>query len=123
MASGYRARIDDLAARAERERATFDPPENPPDEERAMAVLREGFGPLVVLYLDARTADRDVAFSGAELAQFHRATNDWLALYARCHGVAMDPDTTIRAAAEALIETHNVRDTAQLLTQVPPRDS
>jgi hypothetical protein len=120
--SDYRERIDDLAARAERDRAAFEPPRNPPDEERAMAILREGFGPLVVLYLDARTADWDVEFSGAELAQFHRAANDWLALYARCHGVAMEPDTTIRAAAEALIETHNIRDTAQLLTQVPSRD-
>jgi hypothetical protein len=122
MASGYRERIDDLAARAERDRETFDPPENPPDEERAMEFLREGLGPLVALYLEAHTAEWDVEFSGAELAQFHRATNDWLVLYARCHGVPMDPDTTIRKAAELLVETHNIRDTAQLLTHVPPRE-
>ena len=122
MASGYRDRIDDLAARAERDRETFDPPANPPDEERAMAFLREGLGPLVALYLEARTADWDVEFSGAELEGFHRAANDWLALYARCYGVTMDPDTTIRKAAEVLVETHNIRDTAQLLTQVPPRE-
>jgi hypothetical protein len=121
-ASGYRERIDELAAQAERDREAFEQPRNPPDEERAMAVLREGLGPLVVLYLDARTAEYDVEFSGEELAQFHRATNDWLALYARCHGVEINPDVTIRKAAEALIETHNIRDTAQLLTQVPPRD-
>ena len=87
-----------------------------------MTYLREGLGPLVALYLEARTADWDVEFSGAELAEFHRATNDWLALYARCYGVTMDPDATIRKAAEVLIETHNIRDTAQLLTQVPPRE-
>ncbi|EMA42181.1 hypothetical protein C448_11641 [Halococcus morrhuae DSM 1307] len=117
----YRERIDELAARAARDRATFEPPENPPDEERAMAFLREGLGPLVVLYLDARTADQGVAFSGDELAQFHRATNDWLALYARCYGVAMEPDATIRKAAEVLIQTDDIQATAQLLTQVPPR--
>lgn len=120
--SDYRERIDDLAARAERDRATFEPPENPPDEERAMAILREGFGPLVVLYLDARTADWTVEFSAAELEWFHRATNDWLALYARCYGVEMHPDVTVRRAAEVLMETHNIHDTAQLLTQVPPRE-
>ncbi len=122
-ASGYRERIGDLATRAERDRETFDPPENPPDEERAMAFLREGLGPLVALYLEARTADWEVGFSAAELEAFHRATNDWITLYARCYGVSMDPDTTIRKAAEVLIETHNIRDTAQLLTHVPPRDS
>jgi hypothetical protein len=117
----YRERIDDLVARAARDRATFESPENPPDEERAMAYLREGLGPLVVLYLDARTADEAVAFSGDELAQFHRATNDWLALYTRCYGVAMEPDATIRKAAEVLIGTDDIRATAQLLTQVPSR--
>ncbi|WP_049999015.1 hypothetical protein [Halococcus sediminicola] len=123
MTSGYRDRIETLAARAANDRETFDPPSNPPDEERAMGFLREGLGPLVALYLEARTADWDVEFSGAELEKFHRATNDWLALYTQCYGVTMDPDTTIRKAAEVLIETHNIRDTAQLLTQVPPRES
>ena len=123
MASGYRDRIETLAARAANDRETFDPPSNPPDEERAMGFLREGLGPLVALYLEARTAEWDVEFSSAELEGFHRATNDWLALYTQCYGVTMDPDTTIRKAAEVLIETHNIRDTAQMLTQVPPRES
>jgi hypothetical protein len=121
--SGYRERIDDLAAQAAQDRAAFDPPSNPPNEERAMELLREGLGPLVALYLEAHTAEWDVEFSPTELEEFHRATNDWLALYTRCYGVAMDPDTTIRKAAEVLIETHNIRDTAQLLTQVPARES
>jgi hypothetical protein len=121
MVSGYHERIENLAARAARDRETFDPPTNPPDEGRAMTFLREGLGPLVALYLDARTADWDVEFSGAELEGFHRATNDWLALYARCYGVEMNPDVTVRRAAEVLVETHNIRDTAQLLTQVPSR--
>ena len=115
----YRERIGELAARAARDRATFEPPPNPPDEERAMAFLREGLGPLVVLYLDARTADEAVVFSDEELARFHRATNDWLALYARCYGVSMEPDATIRKAAEVLVGTDDIRATAQLLTHVP----
>lgn len=117
----YRERIGELAARAARDRATFEPPPNPPDEERAMAFLREGLGPLVVLYLDARTADEAVVFSDKELARFHRATNDWLALYARCYGVSMEPDTTVRKVAEVLIGTDDIRATAQLLTHVPAR--
>jgi hypothetical protein len=120
--SGYRDRIDDLAAQATRDREAFDPPEHPPDEERAMEFLRQGLGPLVALYLDAHTAG-EVEFSAAELEAFHRATNDWLSLYARCYGVEMSPDVTIRRAAEVLMETHNIHDTAQLLTQVPPRDA
>jgi hypothetical protein len=121
--SGYRDRIDDLAAQATRDREAFDPPEHPPDEERAMELLRQGLGPLVALYLDARTADWGVEFSAAELEALHRATNDWLSLYARCYGVEMSPDVTIRRVAEVLMETHNIHDTAQLLTQVPPRDA
>lgn len=120
-ATDYRERIDELAARAARDRTAFEPPENPPDEERAMAFLREGLGPLVVLYLDARTADEAIEFSDDELAQFHRATNDWLVLYARCYGVSMEPDTTIRKAAEVLVGTDDIRATAQLLTHVPAR--
>ncbi|HET7325103.1 MAG TPA: hypothetical protein VFJ06_12300 [Halococcus sp.] len=119
--SDYADRIAAFAAQAEHDREAFDPPTNPPDEERAMEFLREGLGPLVALYLEARTNERDVEFSGEELAQFHKAANDWLSLYARCHGVELDLDVTIRRAAEVLVETHNIRDTAQLLTQVPPR--
>ena len=119
--SAYRERIDEFAAQAERDREAFEPPENPPDDERAMEFLKEGLGPLVALYLEARTVERDVEFSREELEGFHRATNDWLSLYARCYGVEMNPDVTVRRAAEVLLETHNIRDTAQLLTQVPPR--
>jgi hypothetical protein len=118
----YRERIDELTTQAERDREAFDPPEEPPNEERAMEFLREGLGPLVTLYLDARTAEWEVEFSAAELEGFHRATNDWLSLYARCYGVEMHPDVTVRRAAEVLMETHNIQDTAQLLTQVPPRE-
>jgi hypothetical protein len=119
--SDYAERIAALAEQAEHDIELFDPPENPPDEERAMEFLRQGLGPLVALYLEARTVEEDVEFSAEELEGFHRATNDWLSLYARCYGVEMNPDVTVRRAAEVLVETHNIRDVAQLLTQVPSR--
>lgn len=47
--------------------------------------------------------------------------NDWLTMYARCYGVDLDADFTVREAAEVLLRTHDVVDTAQLLTCVPER--
>jgi hypothetical protein len=63
-----------------------------------------------------------VEFSGRELDLLHRATNDYLSLYTRCHGVAFDTDTTVREVAEILLKTHNIVDTAQLVTKVPERE-
>lgn len=123
MTSGYADRIAAFADEAERDREAFDAPENPPDEERAMAFLREGLGPLAALYLEARTAEWDVEFSPDELEAFHRATNDWLSLYARCYGTMIEADFTVRKVAEVLLETNNIKDTAQLLTRVPPRNA
>lgn len=114
-------RIDALTTRARRERDSFvvDPGEVPATE-RAMEYLRNGFGPTVWCYVDARTGDWQ-SLTESEMARLDQGTNDWLAVYARCHGTEIDPDVSIRSAAEVLIETHNVRDTAQLLTGVPPR--
>ena len=119
--SAYYDRLADLAGAARETRREFDAPASPPDEERAMELLRTGFGPTVALYVEARTADRDVVFSAAELSLFHRAVNDWLDLYARAYGVDLEADVTVREAAQALLDTHHVGDTAQLLTRVPPR--
>ncbi|MFC7057100.1 hypothetical protein [Halovenus salina] len=47
--------------------------------------------------------------------------NDWLALYTACYGVDTEPDVTLRVAAELLVDTHNIRDVAQILTGVPER--
>ena len=111
-------RIDELAASARADRAAFTPPEEPPDEERAMAFLREGFGPAVWCYVDARTDGLDYidpeAFDALE-----RAVNTWLGLYAGCYGHDVDADVTVRTAAELLLETHNVADAARALTHVP----
>jgi hypothetical protein len=114
-------RIDALTARARRERdsLTVDPGDLPA-EERAMQYLRNGFGPTVWCYVDARTGSKEL-LTESQMVLLDRGTNDWLAVYARCHGTEVDLDVSVRSAAEVLIETHNVRDTAQLLTDVPPR--
>jgi hypothetical protein len=121
MPSQYRDRIDEVADSADRAREAFDPPADPPDEERAMCYLREGFGEAVAVYVDARSGEWD-RFGEAEFERLERAMNDYLELYARCYGVEMDADFTIRAAAEALIDTHNVADVARILTSVPERE-
>jgi len=112
-----RDRIDDLAARAEADRAAFEPPEDPPDTERAMEYLRNGAGEAVWLYVDARV-DGFVHIPPAAFERLEGAMNEWLELYAACYGVEMDAEFTVRKAAELLLETHNIKDTAVMLTQV-----
>jgi hypothetical protein len=85
-------------------------------EEAALVAARDGLGPVVGVYVEARTADEPVRFSGRELDRLHAATSDWLAVYARCRGVDADPDATVREAAELLIDTHDITDVAALLT-------
>lgn len=132
MASEYEPRIRRLAAeaRSARERALGDdsPAEAPKatddtPKECATEAARDGLGPVVGLYVEARTGGEDVRLSAAELSLLHRATNDWLAVYAACYGVAFDPDYTVREAAQLLVDTHDVRETAALLTQLPERSS
>ena len=119
--SGYYPRIADLAETARHERESFDE-SSETGEERALAYARDGLGDVVALYIEARTAEWDVEFSARELDLLHRATNDYLSLYTRCHGVAFDTDVTVREVAEVLLKTHNIVDTAQLVTKVPGRD-
>jgi len=88
-------------------------------ETGPLAAARDGLGPVVGLYVEARAAERGVRLSAAELDLLHRATNDWLAVYAARHGVAVDPDATVRAAAELLLDTHDITEVAALLTGVP----
>ncbi|QLG26601.1 hypothetical protein HUG10_03190 [Halorarum halophilum] len=112
--------IERLAAeaRAEREdRESAGPPANPPDSEAALAAARDGLGPVVARYIAARTGERE-RLSGRQLDLLHRATNDWLAVYALEHGVESDPDATVRAAAELVVDTHDIAATARLLTGV-----
>lgn len=117
----YEGRIRACATAARRERESFDPPADPPAAERAMRYCREGVGEAVAVYVEARTADWPVRFPDEEHRLLERALNDWLDLYARCYGVETESDFAVREAAEVLVDTHNIRDVAQLLTCVPER--
>ena len=126
MTSDFEPRIRRLAAAARKRRndrfrddgKSRDDARRPP-EDCATAAARDGLGPVVALYVEARTGPDEVRFSQREMDLLHRATNDWLAVYAACYGVDIDPDFTVREAAELLVDTHDVRETAALLTQVP----
>ncbi|MFB6108323.1 MAG: hypothetical protein ABEJ82_05720 [Haloplanus sp.] len=117
----YDARALELGREAATAREAFDPPAELPAEERALSYLRRGAGPVVALYVEARTGGEQVAFDPEAWDALERALNDWLALYARCYGVEMDPGFTVREAAELLVRTHDIADVAQLLTCVPER--
>lgn len=114
-------RIDALAKRAERDRAQFTPPADPPDEERAMAILQDGVGPAVSLFVEARTGGLMVHFPPEQYDALEGAMNTWLELYAACFGVDVEGDYQLRTAAELLVDTHNVRSVAEMLTHVPER--
>jgi hypothetical protein len=117
----YGDRIRDLVAQYREDRAAFEPPADPPDPDAAMSYLREGLGPVIMVYVDARANDWGVEFTGTEFDELHEALNGYLELYALCHGSEIDADFTIREAAELLLDTHNVRDVAAMLTHVPEK--
>ena len=115
----FAERIWRLAERAEREKQAFEPPADPPDEEQAMDYLREGAGPAVSLFVEARTGQHMIRFEPDEYHALESAMNTWLALYAACYGVDLDADFALREAAELLVDTHNIKDVAVMLTKVP----
>lgn len=115
-------RVDELADRVRQEREAFEPPGDAEEaDECAKRICREGVGPTIMVYVDGRAGNELVAFSGETFARLERTLDDWLALYARCYGVDADPDVTVRAAAEVLVDTHNAKYTAEILTGVPER--
>jgi len=117
----FRARIETLADQATADCAAFEQPTELPAEAQAMTYLREGAGPAVSLYVEARTGGRMVHFPPDEYHALENAMNDWFELYAACYGVDIDSDVALRKAAELLIDTHNIKDVAQILTGVPER--
>lgn len=117
----FEERIQTLSERARRHRETFDPPEDPPDEQRAMHFLREGAGPAISLFVEARTGQHMVQFDPDRYRDLEWAMNEWLTLYAACYGVDIDADFALREAAQLLVDTHNIHDVAQLLTYVPQK--
>ncbi len=69
--AGLGARIDALAERARADRAAFERPDDPPDEERAMHFLRNGVGPALAVYVEGRTGDW-VRFEPESFARLER---------------------------------------------------
>lgn len=118
-APGYEERIRRLSRRAESAAEELDP--DPPDEERAAELLREGVGPTVSLYCEARTGDSWARFDERAFSELQATLDRWLALYAACYGVELSGSHSIRTAAELLVDTHDVRDVAAVLTGVPDR--
>jgi hypothetical protein len=117
----FHDRIADLAEQAERDVAAFEPPADPPAPDEAMAYLREGAGPAVSLYVESRTGGLMVHFPPEKYEALEGAMNDWFELYAACYGYDIDAAFTVRKAAELLLDTRNIRDVGQLLTDVPER--
>jgi hypothetical protein len=116
----HAARIADLHEQYRQDRQAFDPPADPPAPDEAMSYLREGLGPTVMVYVDARTNDW-VRFSQTEFDRLNATMNGYLELYTECYGVDMEADFAVRKAAELLLDTHNIADVAAMLTQVPDR--
>jgi hypothetical protein len=119
--SAFADRIAELSERARRDRESFEPPPDPPDDDRALEYLVDGAGDALALYVEART-DGMVRFDDAEFALLERAFNDYLELYAACYGADLAATFTLREAAELLFDTHSIRETALLLTRIPDRD-
>ena len=120
-AERFGARIDRLADRATSDCAAFEPPADPPDRDQALAYLREGAGPAISVYVEARTGGQMVHFPPERYHALEGAMNDWLTLYAACYGVDSQVSYTLREAAELLLDTANIADVAQILTGVPER--
>lgn len=120
MAGEASARIQSLVERAERDLEAYEPPADPPDEDRALEYLTEGVGPAIWVYIDGRTGEWE-RFDPLEFERLTWAVNTWLELYAGCYGETIESDVSLRTAAEALLDTHNIRDVAWILTNVPAR--
>jgi len=115
----FTERIWRLSEQARQDSEEFEPPSEPPDESRAMEYLREGAGPAIALFVEARTGQYNIQFPPDAYNALERAMNDWLELYAACYGVDIDADHPLRKGAELLIDTENIKDVAVVLTRVP----
>lgn len=122
MTSEHWGEIADIADRARRDVERYVEPETLPDDEQALAYLRDGVAAVVSVYIEGRTGEY-AEFDDVEMALMERALNDWFILYARCYGTEIDAAFTVREVAELVIKTHNLSDTARLLTGVPERDT
>ncbi len=114
--------ITELDESAETAAERFAPPAEPPAEQTAEKFLQEGVGRAIGLYILLRTDDRHYRFSPDEYDRLESALRTYLELYARCYGVDTDVDVTLRTAAETLLDTDDLTDTATLLTGAPDRN-
>lgn len=118
--AAVRATIDRLAARAERDHASFSPPPDPPDESRALSYLQDGVGNAIGIYILLRTGGRQYQFGTEEFHALERAMNQWFQLYAACYDIDIESDVSIRTAAEVLLDTEDLQAVAEVLTGVSP---
>lgn len=116
--SEYEARAFALCSRASDDLRSFEPPTDPPAIERALEYARDGVGDAVAIYVEARTEDSWVYFDEDAFDALESALNTYLDLFAACHGVERESAVPVRTAAETLLDTHDVVDTAAVLTDV-----
>jgi len=112
-------RIDTVADRAATARAEATAAATS-GRDAALDIARDGVWPTIRIYIDARRTGH--RFDQATHDRLERALNDWLIAYAAAYGYDIDPAVPVREAGEAFLDTHNVLDTARVLTGVPPRD-
>lgn len=113
-------RVERVTQGSEAAREAVEPAETT-DPDAALDALRDGLWPVLSVYIDARRTN--VRLTPAEQAALDEALNDWLAVYAAHYGYVVDPDVPVREAAEAFLDTHNIQQTAAVLTGVPKRES
>ena len=114
-------RIDELVCKAEADEADFSWPAAPPAVDRAMDYLTAGAGQVVALYAHLRTGGRTYPFSPDEFTALESAMNTWFRLYAACLGERIDPDVSLRTAAEAFVDTEDIVAVASTVTGVSPK--
>ncbi len=93
---------------------------DPPADAAARRAARDGLGPVVACYIEARVSEEE-RVQPRDLDLLNRATEDWLAVYARHLGVDCAPSVPVRVAAETLLDTRNIVSVARVLTGVPAR--
>ena len=113
-------RIDTLVRRAADDVDEFSPPTDPPDSEQAKTYLREGAGQVIGLYAHLRTGGRLYAFTPQQFDALEHAMNTWFSLYAACLGEEIDPEVSLRTAAEAFVDTEDIVAVAETVTGVSP---
>ena len=119
-ADAVNERIDELVRKAEADQVDFCWPADPPAVDRAMEYLTEGAGQVIVLYAHLRTGGRNYPFSPDEFAALEWAMNTWFRLHAACLGERIDPNVSLRTAAEAFVDTEDIVAVAATVTGVSP---